>query len=73
MNKKQWYVWGAGFSIGFLLSSTSIMANFERLRIFEDNIWFAIHMGINFLLFMVCAISAVACFICGWLEKEEAE
>jgi len=67
MNKKQWYACGIIFSFGVVLCEVSI-GRFGAMPL--DEVTFAVWSGVHILLGKVCLIGALACFICGWLEKE---
>lgn len=69
MNKKQWYVWGFVLLGGCVLCQVSV-ARFGAMPL--DDVTFAVWSGVHILLGKVCLIGAFACFICGWLEREEA-
>ena len=69
MNKKQWYACGFVFSMGVVLCYVSTVM-FRAMPM--DDVTFAAWFGGNLLLGKACILGAVACFLCGWLEKEDA-
>ena len=75
MNKKQWNALGFMFLVFYLL--IWIPCVFLMFGPFNDllgnNVYDAIYMGLAWFLACLCFIAMFACWICGWLEKEEAE
>jgi len=69
MNKGQWYVWGGVFLAGAVMSIYS-QIRFASLPIETVDVTYAVYSGLYLVLGSVCGMGAVACFICGLLEKE---
>lgn len=69
MNKKQWYASGFILSMGYVLCYVSTV-RFGAMPI--DDVTFAVWSGVHLLLGKVCLLGAIICFVCGWLEREEA-
>ena len=71
MNKKQWYVCGTVFSWGVVMSFFS-QIKFASLPVEPINVTWAVYSGLHIVLGKACLLSAMICFLCGWLEKEGA-
>lgn len=78
MNKNQWYALGFCFmmcGVGFIgisgLYGVSITVSYTIANPFVFSR--AIVDGIATILVYVCYMAAIACWVCGMLEKEEAK
>lgn len=70
MNKKQGYASGFILLMGIVLCAVSTV-RFGAMPL--DDLTFAVWSGVHLLLGKVCLLGAVICFICGWLEKADAQ
>ncbi len=66
MNKKQWYALGFVFLIFFVLTQIT----YTRMVSRGAN---EIHIAVCWLLWCLYSTAMIACWVCGWLEKEEGE
>ena len=71
MNKKQWIALGFMFMMFALLASYFATGYF--LAAMTGDVAANIHDAMYTFLTWLCFIAAVACWICGWLGKEEAK
>ena len=69
MNKRQWIALGVMFIL-FATLESYVVSGYELLIAGED-IALIIHDTMHSFLMWICVIAAVACFICGILEKED--
>ena len=74
MNKKQWYAIAIFcFSIGCIMTMITIPVYDVQLRpIAECDVFFVIERVVYKLVGLICIIASFICWICGWLEKEDA-
>ena len=71
MNEKQWYAIGIWFTVIGGIMYIGTMSDLGALpTIAECNAYSIITLLVGKLVGAACIIAAIACFICGWLEKE---
>jgi len=75
MNKKQWYGVGIWF---FVIGCIMVFVTIPELGappkpIAECDIFYVLDRFVYRLLGTLCIVASFACWLCGWLEKEEVE
>lgn len=72
MNKKQLYALGIWFIvIGGIMYTRTVSGPWALPTIAECNSYILITMLVGKLVGAICIIVGPACFICGWLVKED--
>ena len=74
MNKKQWYGLGIWFFVvgGIMCYVAMPELGASSKPIAECDVYYVLERLVYKLVGTSCIIASFACWICGWLEKEDA-